>query len=198
MILNLITLIFLVLSIIFVVAVLVNQNKKEHFSLLPDEVFRTEIENIGKEIKQLKNSRYQSSNKQSQLKMLDQIEKDVARFDSLFENLRNSLNNNNIPICREIDLKQETVLGDGKPDICKDRSISTCALNSFCIVDTNENGEEVCRIKDLNPQCKDCVEVVDIFDDKNNVIGKKRVVKKMYLSPKIYDELKTLKIDDSR
>ena len=149
------------------------------------------------EINQLKNSSYQSSNKQSQLKTLDQIEKDVAKFDSLFENLRNSLNNNNIPICREIDLKQETVIGDGKPDICKDRSISTCALNSFCIVDTDENGEEICRIKDLNPQCKDCVQVVNIFDANNNVIGKKRVVKKMYLSPKIYEELKTLRFVDS-
>lgn len=191
MILNLITMIFLVLAILFVITILFKQRTTENFSYETDQAFETEIKEVNEE---LRNTRYLINEKKYsdiQIKNLEQIEADIQKFDKLFLNIKNALNTNNIPICREIDLKQESVLGANAVDPCKNKDSTSCALNPFCILDKDQiTNKDKCKLKDLNPACKGCIEVVDIKDENGEVIGRKRKVKKMFLYPKVYNEIK--------
>ena len=195
MILNLITLIFLVLSILFIITILFKQRTKENFSYKTDQDFEKDIKKVNEELTKKKSLINEKKSSQFQIKNLEEIEKEIEQLEKLFTNIKNSLNNNNIPICREIDLKQESVLGDDKPNPCDNRGIDSCALNPFCILDRDPiANKQFCKLKELNPACKGCIEVSDILDEKGNIIGRERKVKKMFLYPKVYEEIKDLKI----
>jgi hypothetical protein len=194
MILNLITLIFLVLTILFIITIIFKQRTKENFSYENDGDFEDKIKKINEELRNTRSLLNEKTYSEFQVKNLEQIEADIQKFDKLFMNIKNALNTNNIPVCREIDLKQESVLGENAVDPCKNKDSTSCALNPFCILDKDQiTNKDKCRLKDLNPACKGCIEVIDIKDEKGEVIGRKRKVKKMFLYPKVYNEIKNLK-----
>jgi hypothetical protein len=120
----------------------------------------------------------------TQRKTLGQIETDIKMYDSLFENIQYALKNNNIPICRTIDLKQKSVQAP-YPNPCTKRSATRCTLNPYCEIDPTNNTIP-CKLKTFNEDCKNILEA-DGTDTGYTVTS-------MYLSPTMMKEVNELSI----
>ena len=145
MILNTITIFALFVSIIFLIILIVKP--VENFSFFQfDAVLKQKVDlkNI-----QNRNESIQKNlveNDFNQRKTIDQIAEEVEKYEEVLTFIKENINN--IPVCREIDLR---------PDLsptCSMRPLSTCTLNSFCTVQNN-----LCVNKTLNPECADILEV---------------------------------------
>jgi hypothetical protein len=183
--------IILVLIVLLLVAYLTIGKTAEKFTMVTDPVFLDKLANKNLELREEIRQKKLNAYGETQRLNLDKIEDEVNKFDNLLRNIQSSLSSKNIPICREIDLKQKSVEGDKNP--CTKRSKDRCELNPYCKLDKNASDEFVCKLKDFNSECKDIIQEVETtLSDGSKV--KEQKITKLFLYPKTYEEITNLKI----
>jgi len=167
MILPLVTIVALALAALFLILLIIKPVEK--FTVLYDNKLKKLIDDKNKEERERHKIMDFSNREYRQKKTIDEIEKDIKKYDTVFRFIKENLNN--IPVCREIDLR---------PDVaptCSERDVSICSLNPYCKVAGTS-----CINKELNPECSNIMEKVD-----NKYTGK---VTQMFLYPSVLEELK--------
>ena len=167
MILNIITLISITIAVLFLIVLVVKP--VENFTFEHDLELKKKAEVVNNEIRARNRENSNIENNIKKRKTLDKIEEAVDKYENVLNFIRENLNN--IPICREIDLRH-----DLQPD-CTKRNSATCKLNPYCILEN-----EMCVNKELNSECGDI-----LYDDNGNYTGKP---KSMFLYPTMLEEIK--------
>jgi hypothetical protein len=181
---------YIILSIIIILLLVAFVTKKEHFSLEHDITFLNNLKNENNTQRELRKQENIRAYSETQQKSIDAIETEVNKFDEILNNIKSSLNNKSIPICREIDLNHALV---DSTDPCTNRDIGVCALNSFCIVDKDTvTNEKQCRKKTLNPACRDIIQTVQ-EDLPNGTRTDVKKITKLFFYPRVMDELQSLR-----
>jgi hypothetical protein len=168
MILNTITILALFVAIIFLIILIVKP--VENFSFFVFDAKLKQLVDIkNKENRNLNIQKNLVENDVKQRKTIDQIGEEVDKFENILTFIKENINN--IPVCREIDLRP-----DLKPT-CSNRPLSTCNLNSFCTIKNN-----LCVNRELNPECADILEI-----ENGKRTGK---ATKMFVYPTVLEEIK--------
>jgi hypothetical protein len=169
MILNIITIIVLTLAILFLIVLIVKPI--ENFSFFKvDKVLKEKVDIKNNENRNLNIQNNIEENKIKQRKTIDQISKEIDKFDNILTFIKQNIHN--IPVCREIDLRH-----DIKP-VCSTRPLASCSLNNFCLLK-----DDKCINKELNPECADVLEL----DSEGKRTGK---AKQMFVYPSVLEEIK--------
>ena len=167
MILNTITILALFLAIIFLIILIVKPVEK--FTWTFDARLKQKVDLKNTENRNLNIQKNLVENDIRKRKTIDQIAKEVDKFENVLTFIKENINN--IPVCREIDLRP-----DLRPT-CSTIPLSTCSLNSFCVVKNNQ-----CQNRELNPECADILEV----DSNGRRTGK---ASKMFVYPTVLEEI---------
>ena len=168
MILNIITIIALAVAIIFLILLIVKPI--ENFSFFRyDNELKSKVNQINEANRKNNIQNNLLENDTKKRKTIDQISKEVDKFETVISFIKENINN--IPVCREIDLRP-----DLKPT-CSIRSLKSCSLNNFCTV---KDGK--CINKDLNKECEDMFDK----DEKGRLTGKP---KKMFVYPSVLEAI---------
>ena len=183
--------IVLVLIVLLLVAYLTLGKTPEQFSMITDPVFLDKLSNKNLELRAQRHQKNLDAYGETQRLNLEKIEDEVNKFDNVLRNIQSSLNSKNIPICREIDLKQKSVEGDKNP--CINRSKDRCELNPYCKLDKSISDDFICKLKDFNPDCKDILQEVERELPDGTKIKEQKITK-LFLYPKTYQEISNLKI----
>ena len=180
-----------VIIVILLVAFVTNKKYCEMFTIGHDTAFFNKLKSVNEKKRSNNLKKNKEIYSENQKLRIDRIQKEVNKMDEFLKNIQNSLNNQNIPICREIDLNHKIVESN---DPCKDKHLNDCELNSFCVIDKNTStGDKFCRKKELNPACKDILqEYTETLPDGSEV--KKKKITKLFLYPKVMQEIRNLKI----
>lgn len=173
MILKGITIFALFVTIIFLIILIVKPVEQFSFFVF-DAKLKQHVDKKNEENRKLNIQNNLIENDIKQRNTLDQLSEEVENYETVLRFIKENINN--IPVCREIDLRH-----DLEPD-CSERSLATCNLNSFCFKEKNEAGVEQCVNKQLNTECSDILEVVD-----GNLTGR---ATKMFVYPSVLDEIK--------
>ena len=168
MILNTITILALFVAIIFLIILIVKPVEKFSFFVF-DAKLKQRVDVKNNENRKLSIQKNLAENNINQRKTIGQLAEEVEKYETVLTFIKENINN--IPVCREIDLRP-----DLKPT-CSNRSLSTCSLNSFCSIKNNQ-----CVNKELNPECADILEV----DSKGKRTGK---ASKMFVYPTVLEEI---------
>lgn len=179
-----------VIIVILLVAFVTNKKYCEMFSIRHDHDFLNKLKDVNDRHRTRRDKINKEIYRDTQKLTIDKIEYEVNKFDEILKNIRNSLNNQNIPICRDIDLNHRIV---DTNDPCINKNINDCELNSFCVVDKNTDGEKFCKKKTLNPACRDILQEYDHPLPNGEIVKKKRATK-LFLYPKVMQEIRNLKI----
>ena len=172
MILNIITIIALTLAILFLIVLIIKPVEK--FS-----AFRFDVELKEKVDKKNEQSRKESieqnliENDVKKRNTIDKIAEEVSKFETVLNYIKENINN--IPVCREIDLRHDLI-----PD-CSKRSPATCSLNNFCYVKTSDDKTKTCENKTLNPECSDI-----LIDSSGNLLD---TPSKMFVYPSVLEQI---------
>lgn len=180
---KIITILFLIVLIIILLTLVFGNRITEGFHPVFDNDSKLKLIinklNEEKSKASLKNTKENLEIQQS--KKLDEIEKEINKFDNVLNVIKENINH--IPICREIDLKYRAA-----PN-CSLRNGSECTINPFCKLEFDKNTgnsfNKVCVNKQLKKECEDIFE----YDENNNLTGK---AKKFFVYPSILDEVKVL------
>ena len=168
MILNTITILALFVSIIFLIILIVKP--VENFSFFRfDPVLKQKVDLKNQQNRRESIQKNLKENDFNQRKTIDQIAEEVNRYEEVLTFIKENINN--IPVCREIDLR---------PDLsptCSTRPLSTCTLNSFCTVRNN-----LCVNKTLNSECADILEV----DSRGRRTGE---ATRMFVYPSVLEQI---------
>jgi hypothetical protein len=178
--------VFLVLMILFVATYITKS--KEYFNIVLSGELKDLLTNTNENIRETTRDNNKKAYEIQEYKNLDEIERKINSYESIFENIRVALSKNAIPICRTIDLKQQ--YEDPLPNItCPLRSETKCTLNPYCELgkDPNDINKNICKSKTFNNKCRDILE-----PDTNSSTGYK--ANKMYLSPTMMKEVTELSI----
>ena len=177
-----------VIIVILLVAFVTNKKYCEMFSLTNDTEFLNKLKSVNDKLNETSLKKNKEIYNENQKLQLETIQKEVDKFDEIIRNIKNI---HNLPICREIDLNHKVV---DTNDPCKDKKLNDCELNRFCVIDKNTStGDKFCRKKELNPACRDILqEFVETLP--NGDVVKKKKITKLFLYPKIMQEIKNLKI----
>ena len=180
--------VFLVLMILFVATYITKS--KEYFNIVLSGELKALLTNTNENIRETTRDNNKKAYEIQEYKNLDEIERKINSYESIFENIRVALSKNTIPICRTIDLKQE----HQKPhpdDTCPLRSETKCTLNPYCELDKNPNdiNKNICKSKTFNNKCNGILE--EVTEDDTTTRYK---VNKMYLSPTMMKEVTELSI----
>ena len=174
MILNIITIIALTFAILFLIILILKP--VENFAF-----FRFDA-NL-KEIVDQKNLKSRKENIERNLiendikkrNTIDKISEEVDKFENVLNFIRENINN--IPICREIDLRP-----DLRPT-CSNRSLKTCTLNNYCYIDEDSSGIKTCANKVLESECADILEQ----DSNGRRTGR---ATRMFVYPSVLEQIK--------
>ena len=143
MILSVITIIALAVAIMFLIILIVKPKPVENFSFFRfDGTLKTKVNEINEEQRKINIQNNLTERDIKKRYTLDKIAEEVNKFETVLNFIRENINN--IPVCREIDLRP-----DLKPD-CSTFDVKSCSLNNFCTVK-----DEKCTNKELNDECKD-------------------------------------------
>lgn len=175
---NLIIIIFLIVLIILLLNKLF-PNKLENFHpfFRDDQTLGYKINELNEQKKLNSQSNYLTELNMNQQLNLDEIESVVNKYDTVIKIIRENINN--IPVCREIDLKPQA-----KPD-CSERAGELCTLNPYCKLEIQNNDDGINRIcvnKQLRKECEDILEV----DENNNYTGR---ATKFFIYPTVLNEI---------
>lgn len=179
--------VFLVLTILCVTTYITKS--KEYFTLTVSKPLKDLLTKRNEDARKETRDQNKEAYSITQRKTLGQIETDIKMYDSLFENIQYALKNNNIPICRTIDLKQHHL--ETSPNItCPDLVDTKCALNPYCELGPEDGTNERCRPKTFNTDCKNILKKTTAADGTDTGY----TVTSMYLSPTMMKEVTELKI----
>ena len=167
MILDTITILALFVAIIFLIILIVKPVEKFSFFVF-DAKLKQKVDVKNAENRKLNIQNNLIENDIRKRKTIDQIEEEVNKYENVLTFIKENINN--IPVCREIDLRT-----DLRPT-CENRAISTCTLNSFCSIVDGQ-----CVNKELNPECADV-----FFDSNGNRLDK---ASKMFVYPTVLEEI---------
>lgn len=168
MILNTITILALFVAIIFLIILIVKPVENFSFFVF-DAKLKQKVDNKNRENRNLNIQNNLTENDVKKRKTINQIEDEVEKFENILTFIKENINN--IPVCREIDLRP-----DLKPT-CSNRPLSTCKLNSFCAIKDNR-----CINRELNAECADILEV-----ENGKRTGK---ASKMFVYPTVLEQIK--------
>ena len=177
-----------VIIVILLVAFVTNKKYYEMFSIAHDADFLEKLKSVNDKQNDNSLKKHKEIYNENQKLQIEMIQKEVDKFDELIKNIQNI---HNLPICREIDLNHKVV---DTNDPCINKNLNDCELNSFCVIDKDvSTGDKFCRKKELNPACRDILQEFIETLPNGDIVKKKRITK-LFLYPKIMQEIKNLKI----